>query len=370
MVRSQWGVKTSIDKTNCRVCAEATGYVRLTPEQCYVAICAPESADIFRVQRRVATAGASAAAPGGRGVLEEDVTIVAPMRVLFWKRWARTLVKQRADFTRREEEVAVEFELVHSDLMSKLRGSWLFTLEHPGGGGTWPVTRVQYSFAMWPKGVPGALRRLPGLMDAVQGAVARESRQMLDKLAFIELKMVHPGMGILDAIRIAAAEVSRAGSYKKLSQRYSAAAAAAAAASGAAPHELPGGAAAADATGRPQAVVRAHRLSFGASLASSLASSLVSSLSAGLASLASLKLSSGGGAEPDVACDVAVGGGGAKGSLGGAKGSLGGAGRALSRLRAAAFGPGDQSDAGSSTGSAADCATPPHAAAARALALP
>jgi hypothetical protein len=105
--------------------------------------------------------------------------------------------------------------------MSKLTGSWTFTLVRPAGapgacpppsaprrsaaGGAadalaaaalaaaapegWPLSRVQYRFAMWPKGVPRSLRRLPGLMDAVQGAVARESGQMLDKIAFVEAKV-------------------------------------------------------------------------------------------------------------------------------------------------------------------------------------
>jgi len=33
------------------------------------------------------------------------------------------------------------------------------------------------------------LRRLPGLMDAVRGAVARESVQLLDKLAYVVSKV-------------------------------------------------------------------------------------------------------------------------------------------------------------------------------------
>ncbi|KIZ05074.1 hypothetical protein MNEG_2881 [Monoraphidium neglectum] len=178
------------------------------------------------------------------------------MRVLFWKKWARTRVRQCADLSASGAAVTVTFELIQSDLMLKLEGSWAFTLQTPSKPGGWPLSRVQYRFCMWPKGVPSALRRLPGLMDAVQGAVARESGQMMDKLAFVEGKMAYPTMHILDAVCIAAAEVDSAGSYKKLAKR-AAKASAAAAASKPRP-QVPGGFAQA----RPQVAVLAHRLSF------------------------------------------------------------------------------------------------------------
>jgi len=38
-------------------------------------------------------------------------------------------------------------------------------------------------------GVPTALRFMPGLLDAVKGAVAREAAQLLDKLAFVASKV-------------------------------------------------------------------------------------------------------------------------------------------------------------------------------------
>jgi hypothetical protein len=127
-----------------------------------------EAAPIFRVQSRELLAGGLCA-----DSLEEQVNFVAPMRVLFWKAWARTCVTQRADFSRRDSEVTVDFGLVHSDLMAKLEGSWRFTLlRTPGacaGAGPmaaddprWPLCRVQYTFSMWPKG-----ERPPPLLHCV-----------------------------------------------------------------------------------------------------------------------------------------------------------------------------------------------------------
>lgn len=219
---ARWDIKTSVDNKECRIRADAVGYLRMTPRQCYQALCSPEGAEIFRVERRV-PCGVSG------DLIHEEVTFLAPMRVLFWKRWARTHVRQCIDLGQEETTIAVSFELIQSDLMSKLEGSWSFTLVRPGrassdgssdeddsGDGGWPLSRVQYTFCMWPKGVPPGMRRLPGLMDAVRGAVGRESAQLMDKLAYIESKMAYPGMPVALALRAAAGAVHRAGSFKKL----------------------------------------------------------------------------------------------------------------------------------------------------------
>lgn len=48
------------------------------------------------------------------GRIYEEVTFAAPMRVLFWKRWARTCVRQEVDLVKADEAVAMRFELVTS----------------------------------------------------------------------------------------------------------------------------------------------------------------------------------------------------------------------------------------------------------------
>jgi len=275
-----------------------------------------EGAGIFRVQQRTPRGGG-----GGPGdPIQEDVTFVAPMRVLFWKKWARTTVRQVADLSGGAAgtgAVAVRFELLHSDLMSRLEGSWTFTPERAAsackdlscgaGGAAWPLSRVQYRFCMWPKGVPSGLRRLPGLMDAVQGAVARESVQMLDKMAYVESKMVHPSMPILSALRIAADEVARAGSFKKMSQRLAASPApsctAAAAGRLLATKPLSRATSAALAV-CPQIVVTAHRLSCADSV-DSLPDHFASALSLQGSSSVRLSDGSGGGGDPFPADDGA-----------------------------------------------------------------
>jgi hypothetical protein len=55
---------------------------------------------------------------GGSGVpgdaALEDVTFKAPMRVLFWKKWARTTVRQAAAWAPGANAVDVRFDLIHS----------------------------------------------------------------------------------------------------------------------------------------------------------------------------------------------------------------------------------------------------------------
>lgn len=43
--------------------------------------------------------------------------------------------------------------------------------------------------SVYPAGVPHALRFMPGLLDAVKGAVAREAAQLFDKLAYVANKV-------------------------------------------------------------------------------------------------------------------------------------------------------------------------------------
>lgn len=70
----------------------------------------PETASIFRVERRTPVAGTGA--PGDP--LVEEVHIAAPLRVLFWKKWARTRMRQTAHLGDSQRAVAVQFELVQS----------------------------------------------------------------------------------------------------------------------------------------------------------------------------------------------------------------------------------------------------------------
>jgi hypothetical protein len=76
-----------------------------------------EGAGIFRVERR--------APKGGRGSpgdpYLEDVTFKAPMRVLFWKKWARTTVRQAAEWAPGGDAVVVRFDLIQS---VRLRRQW------------------------------------------------------------------------------------------------------------------------------------------------------------------------------------------------------------------------------------------------------
>jgi hypothetical protein len=147
-----WAIATSIDRKSCEIRAVATGWLDLSPAQAHAALCCPgsdcfgitglcnervgprpgppgtkmrrarptrpvrpppsapprpsEGAPIFRVERRTPR-------PGG-AALEEDVLIAAPLRVLFWKRVARTLVRQRAAPSQGGGGVVVCFELLQS----------------------------------------------------------------------------------------------------------------------------------------------------------------------------------------------------------------------------------------------------------------
>ncbi|GBF93872.1 hypothetical protein Rsub_06871 [Raphidocelis subcapitata] len=288
MAASPWAVEAHIDSSAARITATAEGLLYLTPEDAYQVLTLAEGAPIFRVRDR--TAVECGAEPG---VLRERVTFVAPMRVLFWKAWARTTVAQRADLSRAGERVAVRFDLLHSDLMSRLEGEWSFELLRPAARprgpsspldeGCWPLTRVRYTFSMWPKGVPTALRRIPGLMDAVRGTVGRESTALLDKLAFVASKVSHPGGCVRTALRLACCEVERAGSYKRLATR-----------SGSAPAPAP---LVAPACGR---MVSAHRLSFVSSATSS------ADHAAALAGLAEAVGASAAGAGPGTAAAAAA----------------------------------------------------------------
>jgi hypothetical protein len=66
-----------------------------------------EGATIFRVeQRRLLSSD-------GLGIVEEEVVFTAPLRVLFWKTWARTRVHQRID-TRDPQLTKVYFRLIAS----------------------------------------------------------------------------------------------------------------------------------------------------------------------------------------------------------------------------------------------------------------
>lgn len=68
-----------------------------------------EGAPIFRVRNRTVVDG-----DAEPRVQRDEVTFVAPMRVLFWKAWAATTVAQRADVSAGDERVTVDFNLLHS----------------------------------------------------------------------------------------------------------------------------------------------------------------------------------------------------------------------------------------------------------------
>lgn len=131
---------------------------------------------------------------------------MAPVRIVFWKKWARTEVHQTVDM-RDPTNVRVEFHLLHSvssslclmleprhtelqlhpfmaagqpcnsvavsccrrlnmlpclviivaitsqqDMMSHLSGSWHFEQLQPPSSSSLGSTRVTYKFEMWPKG--------------------------------------------------------------------------------------------------------------------------------------------------------------------------------------------------------------------------
>jgi hypothetical protein len=188
--------------------------------------------------------------PAEKKEYHEEIVFLAPMRVLFWKVWTRARVRQtwRAANPRR---VCSDFSLVTADLMAALKGEWVLEEVFDGGeedaattssdgdgcgreGGddendaddaddgssssyasaaedddqddgddskatTTPAsrtksspsssTRLTYTFEMWPKGVPGALRHVPSVMDAVRESVARQVAQTLDKVAYVAGKV-------------------------------------------------------------------------------------------------------------------------------------------------------------------------------------
>ena len=69
-----------------------------------------EGAPIFRVERRSHKSGTGAAGDP----LIEEVTFVAPMRVLLWKKWARTRVRQAIDMGGGGRSVILRFDLLGS----------------------------------------------------------------------------------------------------------------------------------------------------------------------------------------------------------------------------------------------------------------
>ncbi|KAF8068318.1 TPP1 [Scenedesmus sp. PABB004] len=173
----------------------------------------PDGADIFRVESRQ-----QLECDGAGQRWREAVVFLAGVRVLFWKAWSRTRVEQRVDASD-PARLTVDFKLASSGLMSALEGSWeLRRLAPAGPGAISPSTHVEYRFAMWPKGVPPALRYMPGLLDAVRGAAGREAGQLLDKVQYVAAKVRPGAAGVAAAVREAAGEVARSGGSFKLLQ--------------------------------------------------------------------------------------------------------------------------------------------------------
>lgn len=226
-----WDIDVTVARQ--RVCSCSKGIFPLRPVDLWQLLACQESRPVFRVEDRKQLSCSN-------GKIVERVVFVAPVRIVFWKKWAQTEVHQTVDMSD-PSNVRVDFSLVHSDMMLHLTGSWQFELLEQPSSVSLGRTKVTYCFEMWPKGVPTALRFMPGLLDAVKGAVAREAAQLLDKLAFVASK-VRPGMCLLAAAREASAEVEAAGgSFKCLQLEQSgskAEAAAAAAAEAAARQQL------------------------------------------------------------------------------------------------------------------------------------
>eukprot|EP00883_Tetradesmus_obliquus_P007001 jgi/Sobl393_1/17573/SZX71393.1 len=176
-----WEIQARCISHSKRVAATAVGIIQLSPFQIWELLTLPEGADIFRVE------GRSHGADDGAGRWDEQVVFTAAVRVLFWKTLARTRVHQDIDASD-PECVRVSFRLLQSDLMSHLTGQWELQQLPAAGPEGQPATRVTYSFEMWPKGVPSGLRFMPGLMEAVKGAVRREAGQLLDKVAYVASK--------------------------------------------------------------------------------------------------------------------------------------------------------------------------------------
>ncbi|KAF6261798.1 hypothetical protein COO60DRAFT_723196 [Scenedesmus sp. NREL 46B-D3] len=168
-------------------------------------------ADTFKVE------GRKHGADDGCGRWDEQVVFTAAVRVLFWKTLARTRVHQDIDASN-PEHVRVSFRLLQSDLMSHLTGQWELQQLAAAGPGTPAVTKVTYTFEMWPKGVPSGLRFMPGLMEAVKGAVRREVAQLLDKVHYVASK-VRPGVSVRDALLQVSAECNASGGSFKLLQQ-------------------------------------------------------------------------------------------------------------------------------------------------------
>lgn len=104
-----------------------------TPPPSSTTTCRAEGASIFRVERRQTLAvgggglcgglsgdgadgadGEGAPAAAAAAAILEDVTFAAPVRVLFWKRWARTTMRQASRLEAGGARVGVDFALVHS----------------------------------------------------------------------------------------------------------------------------------------------------------------------------------------------------------------------------------------------------------------
>eukprot|EP00775_Hariotina_reticulata_P004649 gene4649-4902_t len=207
---TSWTISSTVhDK---RVYCTAIGtFKSLTPDELWRLLTLPEGAKIFRVEQRQLLSASS----DGLGSVQEEVVFTAPIRVLFWKTWAKTRVHQCID-TRDPLLIKVNFRLIKSDLMSHLSGSWQLQAEQTGGAtGNTVQTKVIYNFEMWPKGVPSSFRFMPGVLDAVKGAVEREAAQLFDKMQYVASK-VGPGVPIVSALRMAAAEVARSGGSFKL----------------------------------------------------------------------------------------------------------------------------------------------------------
>lgn len=122
-----------------------------------------EGAGIFRVEARAPRGTRTSA--GGSALVAEDVTFAAPMRVLFWKRAARTTMRQESRVSGCGRRVDITFELIQSVRRAAAEGAegaWMaarvcFAGRARRGAGAWLLPNSERAAAFLTHRAPLAL---------------------------------------------------------------------------------------------------------------------------------------------------------------------------------------------------------------------